>query len=166
MTSFRIRPRFLKTIELPSDKLEERIQYALQKPNCPLSGVITSGHVYLKIPPQERHFWSPELHLSLEKKEDGTTLVRGTYGPHPVVWFYFLMGYMALAVSSLFVTIIGLSRLSLGLSAHILWLLIVFGLATLLMYLASQTGQKLGVEQTFRIHHCFEEMIGEQVHIQ
>jgi hypothetical protein len=82
------------------------------------------------------------------------------------VWFYFLMGYTALAVSSLFVTIIGMSRLSLGLSAHILWLLIVFGLVTLLMYIASQTGQKLGAEQTFRIHHCFEEMLGEPIHIE
>ncbi|MBK7407486.1 MAG: hypothetical protein IPL49_14190 [Saprospirales bacterium] len=165
MTSFRIRPRFQKVVQLPPDKLEERMQYALQKPNCPVSGVITSGHTYLKIPPGDRHFWSPELHLSLEPHEEGT-LVSGLYGPHPVVWFYFLMGYMALAVSSLFVTIIGMSRLTLGLSANILWLLVVFGIVTLVMYLASQTGQKLGVEQTFRIHHCFEDMLGEQVHIQ
>ena len=165
MTSFRIRPRFKKVMMSSPDQLETRFQYALQKPDCPISGVITSGHIYLKVRPEERHFWSPELHLSLEPHEEGTQ-VTGLYGPHPVVWFYFLMGYTALAVSSLFVTIIGMSRLSLGLSAHILWLLIVFAAVTLLMYLASQTGQKLGAEQTFRLHHCFEEMIGEQVHIE
>jgi hypothetical protein len=164
MTSFRIRPRFEKIIATPQGSLEERIKENLKKPECPISGLVAPGHIYLKVRPEERHFWSPELHLSLETHEKGV-LVRGLYGPHPVVWFYFLMGYTALAVSSLFVSIIGLSRLSLGLSAHILWLLGVFGIVTALMYLASQTGQKLGAEQTFRIHHCFEEMLGEQVHI-
>ena len=164
MTSFRIRPRFQKTVQLPPAKLEERFQNALQQQGCYVTGVTTQGHVILKVPPQDRHFWSPELHLSFDPNEEGT-LIRGIYGPHPAVWFYFLMGYMALAVSSLFVAVIGMSRLSLGLSANILWLLIVFGLATLVMYLASQTGQKLGAEQTFRIHHCMEEMLGEQVPI-
>jgi len=164
MTSFRIRPRFEKTIQIAPDKLQDRIQYSLQQPNCPFSGVITSGHTYLKIPPEDRHFWSPELHIVIEPHEEGAML-KGRYGPHPVVWFYFLMGYMALAVSSLFVTIIGMSRWSLGLSSNILWLLLVFALVTFIMYMASQAGQKLGVEQTFRIHHCLEEMIGEQIHI-
>ncbi|MDV7396410.1 hypothetical protein RZS08_33760, partial [Arthrospira platensis SPKY1] len=66
------------------DELQTRFQYALQKPGCPLSGVITSGHIYLKVRPEERHFWSPELHLSLEAHEEGTQ-VTGLYGPHPVV---------------------------------------------------------------------------------
>lgn len=164
MTSFRIRPRFNMIVQTPQGKLEERIQYALQQPGCPITGTMTSGHVFLKVLPEERHFWSPELHLAFEPHEEGTQ-INGLYGPHPLVWFYFLMGYTALAVSSLFVSIIGMSRLSLGLSAHILWLLIIFGVVTLFMYLASQAGQKLGVEQTFRIHHCFEEMVGQQVHI-
>ena len=165
MTSFRIRPRFEKSVQTPQAQLEKRIQENLQNPDCPITGVVAPGHIFLKVRQEDRHFWSPELHLSLETEEEGT-LIRGLYGPHPVVWFYFLMGYTALAVSSLFVSIIGMSRLSLGLSAHILWLLIVFGLVTLLMYVASQTGQKLGAEQTFRIHHCFEEMLGEPIHIE
>jgi hypothetical protein len=34
-----------------------------------------------------------------------------------------------------------------------------------ILYFIAQTGQKMGVEQTFQLHHFFEESIGETVHI-
>jgi hypothetical protein len=34
-----------------------------------------------------------------------------------------------------------------------------------ILYFVAQTGQKMGAEQTFQLHHFFEESIGETVHI-
>jgi hypothetical protein len=34
-----------------------------------------------------------------------------------------------------------------------------------LMYVLSQTGQKIGAEQTFLIHHFYEDAIGEKIAI-
>jgi hypothetical protein len=164
MTSFRIRPRFQVIVSAPPDTVLERLQTTLSNPDCPFVGRVIPGHAVLKIPAEARHFWSPQLDLSIEAHERGT-LVRGLYGPHPDVWLLFTLGYGVISISSLFVSIFGFTRVSLGLAAPILWLLPVLGSLALLLYLASQVGQKLGAAQTFTLHHFFEQTIGDKVNI-
>jgi hypothetical protein len=57
---------------------------------------------------------------------------------------------------ALFVTIIGTSQLMLELPGRILWILPFLGGMGFFLYILSQTGQKLGAEQTFTLHHFFE----------
>ena len=59
----------------------------------------------------------------------------------------------------------GYPKLSLDQEAPILWSLPIFATIAFGMYLIAQFGQKIGVEQTFRLHHFFEETVGEKVHI-
>jgi hypothetical protein len=40
------------------------------------------------------------------------------------------------------------------------------GLAAVVLYIIAQFGQKLGVEQTFTLHHFFERSIGSRIHIE
>jgi len=81
------------------------------------------------------------------------------YGPNPQVWTMFILIYGAIGVLALFITIIGVSRVMLDMSAPVLWALPVLGGAALLLYIFSQTGQKLGAEQTFTLHHFFEDTV-------
>lgn len=164
MTSFRIRPRFQMIATDSPPTLESRLKERLAQPGSPCMGRVIPGHAVLKIPVAERHFWSPQLDLSLEPHESGT-LIRGLYGPDPSIWVLFAFGYGAIATLSLFISIFGFTRLSLGLEAPILWALLALGVCALGLYIASQIGQKLGAEQTFTIHHFFEETVGNRVHI-
>lgn len=165
MTSLRIRPRFHQIIAASPDKVEERMKLKLKEPQNDCIGSVIPGFIVIKIPRSERHYWSPQLSLSLEEHEEGT-LVRGLYGPKPTVWAMFMFGYSTLGLIGLFIAIIGFSKVSLGLEAPVLWILPVLAGLALVLYFVAQTGQKIGVEQTFTIHHFYEEAIGEKVHIE
>lgn len=164
MTSFRIRPRFEVLLQAPPKTVEERMRLRLASAKDVCSGTVIPGHIVLKIPLADQHFWSPQLSLNLEEHEGGT-LVSGLYGPNPSVWVLFTFGYGTVGILALFISIFGFSQLSLGMNAAILWVLPVLGAIAIGLYAASQIGQKLGAEQTFLLHHFFEEALNIKVHI-
>ncbi len=166
MTSFRLRPRFKHESLSSPETIVQQVAEALQKADAPCAGTTLPGFVVLNILPNQQHFWSPQLSLSIEKDEEsGRTHIRGLYGPNPTIWAIIAFGYGALAVLFFFISIIGFSALTLGNEAPILWVLpLLVGLAVAL-YFVAQVGQKLGVEQTFMLHQFYEEVIGKKVHI-
>lgn len=162
MTSIRIRPRFQQIVPASPEVVQERLMTQLAQPAAPCKGSMIPGHIVLKVLEHEQHYWSPQLSLTLESHQQGT-LVRGLYGPNPTVWVMFTLGYGAISILTLFIGIIGLSARSLGQPAPILWALPALGLAALVLYLIAQVGQKIGAEQTFLLHHFYENTIGERV---
>lgn len=165
MTSVRIRPRFQKQLSGPPEYVADLIEQAMSKQDLDLHISRRPGHIILSVGDEERHYWSPQLDLSLERNEEGT-LIRGLYGPNGQVWTLFLFGYGSIAVLSMFILIIGGSRYMLDLPSGILWLLPVLGGLALLLYFFGQFGQKLGAEQTFLLHHFFEDTVHERIHIE
>lgn len=166
MTSFRIRPRFRLTVPTPEEALAAQIKARLSsaaQPPCTAS--ITKGYIVLSIPMAQQHYWSPQLSLSIEPCEEGT-LIRGLYGPNPTIWAMFAFGYGILAMLCMFAAILGFSAQALGQPAGILWLIPATVVTAGIMYLIAQTGQKLGAEQTYALHHFFEEAIGGRAEIQ
>ena len=165
MTSFRVRPKFKEKYTLSVPQILERINKKIDNsPNEPIEGKVFKTHGLFRIKPEEQHYWSPQLNISFEETDDGT-IVRGMYGPHPSVWAVFLFGYAILGIAFLVVAIWGLVKLSLHIDSGILWLLPFIAGAIVALYFSAQVGQKMGVEQTFLIHHYFEEAIGERIHI-
>jgi hypothetical protein len=164
MSSFRIRPRFKHLCNVDQDEIEKRMKAALDHPDADCVAVTLPGHLYLKIPIEERHFWSPQLHVTFEKSEEGT-IVRGLYGPNPTVWAIFFFGYVALGLVFFFAGMWGLSRLSLDMSAGVLWVLPIAAGLALILYFIAQTGQKIGAEQMYRLHLFYEGTIGKKTHI-
>jgi hypothetical protein len=164
MTSFRIRPRFKMEVELAPEQIKTMFREHVQTDNAPCIAAFMPAHIILRIPPEDQHFWSPNLELSLQEQDNGT-LIRGLYGPNPQVWTLFTLAYGAIATLSLFIGIIGTSQLSLDMAAPILWALPVLGSLALFLYIMSQTGQKLGAEQTFILHHFFEGTLNRKVSV-
>ena len=164
MTSFRVRPKFRIECTCKPQNLVARINNSLENKHEQIEGKVFLTHGLFRIVPEHQHFWSPQLNVSFEETDDGTIL-RGMYGPHPTVWAVFLFGYAILGLSTFFITIIGLVKYSLHIESQILWFLPFLVGGLILLYIVAQTGQKMGVEQTFQLHHFFEESIDEQVHI-
>jgi hypothetical protein len=165
MSSFRIRPRFKHFCSMNKSEVEQKLLDALEQSDKKCVAVYLPGHMYLKIPPEERHFWSPQLHITFEESDEGT-IIRGLYGPNPTVWAIFFFGYVFLGVVFFFAAMWGLTRLSLDLSATILWVLPVIVVLAFLLYIFAQTGQKIGAEQMFRLHLFYEDTIDNKVHVQ
>lgn len=164
MSSFKIRPRLKHQIIGQQRQVEEDIKTSLERNSKDLSITYVPGHIYIKIKPEDQHFWSPQLHLSFEQDEEQVT-IRGLYGPNPTVWAIFFFGYAALGILSLFLGMWGLSRWSLGMDASVLWSIPILASLAIFLYVIAQSGQKLGAQQMFDIHHAFEQVSGEHVRI-
>jgi hypothetical protein len=165
MTSFRVRPKFRIISEKKINGVVEALNDKLAITTQPVEGKVFNTHGLLRIKPDEQHYWSPQLSISFEENDDHKTIIRGMYGPHPSVWAIFLMGYVLLGLGIFFITMVGLVRMSLKLDSSILWIVPVLLSGIVILWFFAQAGQKVGVEQTFIIHHFFEDAIDKQVHI-
>jgi len=166
MTSFRLRPRFKFHTKHTCDEIKERIEAKLSQGEQDCFAEYSNHHIFLKINPKEQHYWSPQLDLTCETQEEKEgTMIKGLYGPHPHVWTFFMFSYLGLATLATFIGLIGLARLSLDLNSSILWIVPGLGLLGLILYISSQMGQKVGVEQTFVLHHFLEEVLEERIHV-
>ncbi len=164
MSSFRIRPRFKHLIEKEISEVETDILNSLNATEEVYTAGFVQGHAHLLIPIEERHFWSPQLHLTVESTKAGT-VIRGLYGPNPTVWGLFFFGYVTLGMAFFFSSFWGLTQWSLGQSSRILWTLpFIAGVATIL-YLIAQMGQKIGAEQMYRLHHFYEAIFEDKVKV-
>jgi hypothetical protein len=164
MTSFRLRPRFQHHAPYTPEEIKAMVSQKLAAASCGCIGSVNDGYITLRVPLGERHYWSPQLNLSLEAEEGGTR-IRGLYGPNPTVWAMFFFAYAAIGTLSLFIAIIGFSQKALGMEAPVLWALPVLGSLALVLYITAQMGQKAGVAQTFALHHFYEDVIQNKVHI-
>ncbi|MDX1667039.1 MAG: hypothetical protein R3350_07415 [Saprospiraceae bacterium] len=163
MSTVSLRPRFSLEIDLPPGELIGRFRRALDSPDNRISGLIVDHHIRLALPPQERHFWSPQLNLEVESLKDAEgSLIRGHYGPSPEVWLMFVFFYSLLGFGILIVSIMGFSQLNLGLSARILWALPALLLVLLLVFWSARIGQRLGREQMDELHVFMKSAIDQE----
>lgn len=165
MTSFRSRPRFHHTSEKTAPEIKALFTAALPCAEHGIIGQVFDNHLILRIQKEDQHVWSPQLSLDYEEDEQGEFMVRGVYGPMPSVWTKFAFGHFVAAITAFFALIIGGSKYMLGESSYVLWLFPIALLGNFLLYMMAQTGQKLGAEQLFTIHHFYEKTIGEKVHV-
>ena len=164
MSSFRIRPRFRERMKLSQEAFKQTLHEAIDD-NEEFVGLLSESYCVIKIPHQDRHYWSPQLTITVEDEDGEDITVRGLYGPKPSVWAVFFMAYAALGVLSLFVGVYGLSQIMLEKAAPILWLIPGFAVIALILYFVAQGGQKIGAEQMFRIHHFYESVTKHHVKI-
>ncbi|MBR9919527.1 MAG: hypothetical protein GYB31_01730 [Bacteroidetes bacterium] len=157
---FHVRPRFQVESDQSVDDIAANIKSALQREGATCKGRIKHGFATLWIPHEEQHYWSPQLTLTLEKTEEGTSLLRGVYGPRPSVWTMFIFFYSVIGFAMMVISIVGFSNVSLDKSGKILWLLPVLFVIFLSLYLVAYFGQKLGQKQMVVLHLFVEKSTG------
>jgi hypothetical protein len=160
MSRLGFRPHFTHEFDAAPDKVQEwLVEHLIQKaPDFEIRSF--SGFVCLRLPPADRHFWSPRLNLSFDPHETGCTRIEGVYGPNANVWSLLVYGYMILGSLALFGACLGFAQASLDKPAWGLWVLwISLGLGLGLWFVA-QVGRRLGAAQTERLHHLFEGVLG------
>ena len=155
---YQVRPRFKIETSYTSEQLLHQIKEALHHEDAPCTGQVHAHYATIYIPHKDQHYWSPQLTLTLEETENGSIL-RGLYGPRPVVWTMFIFFYSLIGVAILFIGVMGLSYLSLGKSSTILWYIPVLALVFLSLWLVAHFGQKLGHDQMVILHTFIENTI-------
>ncbi|MCB9262272.1 MAG: hypothetical protein H6607_07855 [Flavobacteriales bacterium] len=153
-----IRPRFKKLSPENREVLQNRLNDFLSQPNEQLFGSMINNHATINIPVEQQHFWSPQLGLSFEDHENGT-IIRGLYGPKPVVWLMFMFLYFFLGFVVLVVLIVAISRQNLGLSTYILWVVPFLLGGILTLWFSGKAGKKIGHNQIYQIHDQIKPLI-------
>jgi len=117
-------------------------------------------HFVLTVRESQQHFWSPWLNVEVRPRGDGDALV-GRFSPHPSVWTGFAFAYLALVM----VLLLSLSfSLALHLSGSAPWTLGIAGgtvVVMLLMWVASQLGQRWAHAQMDTLRAALEAAVAE-----
>lgn len=165
MSSFRIRPAFSHVMEFDTEETRLRIVGRVEETEALCEFKSFPGFVCLRVPEQDRHFWSPRLNISLDAQDDGNTHVQGTYGPNANMWSSFLYGYLIVGSVGLFSGIFGSCQAVLGMQPWGLWIfggMLAIGTG---MYLMARMGRKLGARQMILLHRIYETAVGREIEI-
>ena len=85
-----LRLRFSIDIKENSEILLERITNYLKGSDCLYKSKIVDSHIFVDIPKNKSHFWSPQLHLEVIKEDESSSTLKGLFGPKPQVWTLFM----------------------------------------------------------------------------
>lgn len=159
-----VSPRFVLRTDVEMEKVFEIIDLQVKSDET-VVGKIVHNQYYLDMPLAERHFWSPELRVSLEDDEyneyGGDTLVRVTVGPQYAVWVLFIFMYSFLGLITLFGGMYGLSQQMLGIKSAWIWCFPVCLFLIFTVFIVSKTGQKIGRDHTLHLvstlYHSFRD---------
>lgn len=146
MNPFRLRPRFVFEVELDPTQVSARFEQCQREGRCAYKIKYFSEQLELKIPPAQRHTWSPQLIMAVRAHEQGSRL-EGRFGPMEGVWTLFMALYamglcMLLGGSILWASELALNQGQLGRV-----LMVASGVWLLVVYAISMTGQSLGQAQ-------------------
>jgi hypothetical protein len=161
LVSKELRPRINIISQLEKDEIIERIKKKVEDPNSQCKGWVKEDFALICAPENDRHIWTPQLNLQIDKIDEGTE-VRGVIGPSANVWTAFAFAFSILGFIAFVSLFWGLSRLSLNYSAEILWLVPITSILILAVYLIAKIGQQLSIIEVRRLKQFIESVIEEK----
>jgi len=119
------------------------------------------NHVFIKIPKHKQHFWSPQLHLEINKNEDETSsTIYGLFGPNPTVWTMFMFFHFVVIGLFFGFGVWAYTNWSLGndftIQLFITLFMIVIWFA---LYFGGSLGKKSGMAEMHLLHHFMRDTL-------
>lgn len=155
-----LRPRFKFKVKQENEMLLELFESTKNtQSNFIVSRI--DDHVFIKIPKAKQHFWSPQLHLEINKDDtDNSSTIYGLFGPNPTVWTLFM--FLHFVVAGLFI--------GFGIWAYVNWSLgedyAIQLFVTLFMivlwfalYFGGRLGKKAGMGEMHELHHFMRDTL-------
>lgn len=148
-----LRPRFSLEINYDYEFLLNLFRSASENNNSKMIIKIVDGHIFIKIPKEKEHFWSPQLHLEVIKNTKKTAILKGLFGPKPQVWTLFIFIHFLLITAFLGFLILLYTRITL--EEDIFFpsaMLIVIPFIWVLLYFLGKIGKDTGRKQMKELH--------------
>ncbi len=149
ISDLNFRPRFRLHTSMDSQVVETVLRHKLHEANPEgFESACVKGHLVLRIPKENRHFWSPQMDISIAPNEDGPgSIIRCLPAPVPVVWTMFMFLYALAGFAALVGLMIASSQYTLGKELWGFWLAGGALLLGILLYVVAQFGKALSVEE-------------------
>jgi len=157
MSEFQLRPRFKFEVDLAESNVIEIVKKEVEQldPEQFVSTII-QGHLLLKIHPSKKHFWSPQMDVSLEELGEQKTLIRCLIAPEASVWTGFMFIYTITGFGAFIGLMLGLSQWSLERDIWGFYVSTGSLLLGILFYFVAQFGKKLGKEEMISLKNIIE----------
>lgn len=158
-----LRPRFKKELNLDNETLLK----AFEDSKNASSGFVVSridNHIFIKFPKRLQQFWTPQLHLEIDKVTERTSLLYGLFGPNPTVWTLFMFLHFIVACLFLAFGAWAYSNWSLGndfivqISLMILMVLIWF-----ILYFAGRMGKASSKKEMHELNDFMEGILQKEI---
>ena len=148
-----LRPRFRMDFDISQEEIISKFKDNFSDTNCKYCGKIVDGHIVIDVPPEDNHFWSPQLNIEIEKVAQGKSLVKGLFGPKPQVWTMFMFFHFAVAVAFIGFSIMAYVQYTLKTDYKFaLIMVIVLPVLWIVMYFLGRIGKKTGHQQMEELH--------------
>lgn len=163
--SIRSRPRFKLKTRLTKEEFTRRLKRQFQIQKRVLGGYVGNEMSVIRMRKDRDKYWAPQLQIRAEKDEDNSelTIVRGLFGPKPVVWTFFIFLYILGGTILLFFGMIWFVQASLDIeSSLVIWAWV--GLAILAgTYIASKAGQLIARDQIRVLRDFMEKVVNDEL---
>jgi len=159
-----LKPRFSCSTGKTTEEIFDIFKYALESNQCSYCHVTSANHIFIDVPPEKSHFWSPQLQIKIEEDEAGKTFIKGVIGPKPHIWTLFMFLYFFAGAALIFSFIWFYVNWTLD-EPYRLQLYLIYGIIVFifLLYLAGQIGKRLAAKQTEELKHFLSEIIQNSV---
>ncbi|RLD26828.1 MAG: GTP-binding protein [Bacteroidetes bacterium] len=122
------------------------------------------NHVFIKIPKEKQHFWSPQLHLEISEIDNTSSSIRGLFGPNPTVWTMFMFFHFLVAVLFIGFGAWAYSNWSLENSYGIqIGIMVLMTVLWFVLYFAGRLGGKKGMDEMFLLHGFMRDTLKGEV---
>jgi len=144
-----LKPRFKIVLDNKSvDEILNTFKVNLAKDTCKYCSKISDNHIFLDIPKQENHFWSPQLQVEVLKDENDKTMVKGIIGPKPQIWTFFMFLHFVIATIFIVFFVLFYTNWTLNKPYKLQeYMLIVLPLLSVLLYFFGQSGKRIAYNQ-------------------
>lgn len=118
-------------------------------------------HVFIKIPKDKQHFWSPQLHLEINKEYDKEgSVIYGLFGPNPTVWTMFMFFHFLVAGLFIAFAIWTYVNWTLGANYAIQLFITLFTIVIwFALYFGGRLGKRTGMDQMHELHHFMRDTL-------
>lgn len=144
----KLRLRFYKTSTKSIEEILTKCAEKKQELAPDYHVKMVDNHIWLSIGARKREKHSPNLHVELEKMEDGNTAINGLFGPDPVLWTMFMFLHFVAAGIFIIFGMIAYSKWSLkeNFGFEIVIMLLMIG-AWIALYFIARIMRKKGIPQ-------------------
>ncbi|MCH9661907.1 MAG: GTP-binding protein, partial [Bacteroidetes bacterium] len=154
-----LRPRF----KMELNQSNEYLLKVFEKKGQEQSGfniLRVDDHVFIKIPSEKQHFWSPQLDLEIIDNENNTATLHGLFGPKPVVWTLFMFLHFIVGTLFLGSAVWAYSNYSLDkpFALQLTGMLLLL-IAWFVLYFAGRMGKHAGKKEMRSLHEFLLETL-------
>lgn len=155
-----LRPRFEKTVIKPlgeitdkSKRLKDRL-----KPDFIINNL--DNHIWIYIGKENKKVYSPHLHLELEELKNGSTKVKGLYGPDSGLWTMFIFLHFLVAGVFIIFSVFAYSNWTLGRPFGIQLAIMIFMVTIWFsLYFTARNNRKKGMPQAHELQKVMSELL-------